>query len=128
MDELKKRTTELLSTLKSKGINQNVVAEKIGVTEAAVSAWKSGRRNVTDQSIKAFCREFNVDYIWFTTGEGEMFSDNDDDVMELIDRIMFGENEFHKNLFKALAKASEEDLKALEKWIDFCADIKKEKD
>lgn len=75
--------------------------------------------------IKSICREFNVDYIWFTTGEGEMFADSDDDAMELIDRIMVGENEFHKNLFKTFAKFDEDDLKALEKMIDKFIETKK---
>ena len=52
---------------------------------------------------KSICREFNVDYMWLTTGEGEMFIDTDDDFIERIDRIMAGEDEARKNLFKVHA-------------------------
>ena len=43
---------------------------------------ESGGRNITEQVIKSICREFNVDYIWLTTGDGEMFVDTDDDFIE----------------------------------------------
>lgn len=67
------RIEKLLLALKNSGIKQYDFAKKIGVTEAAVSAWKNGRRNITEQTLRAICREFNVDYMWLTTGEGEMF-------------------------------------------------------
>jgi transcriptional regulator with XRE-family HTH domain len=73
------RITELIAVLKSQGIKQKILAERIGVTEAAISAWRSGRRNITDQSIKAICREFNVNEEWIRTGEGEMFLFNKED-------------------------------------------------
>ena len=73
------RITELIAVLKSQGIKQKILAERIGVTEAAISTWRGGRRNITDQSIKAICREFNVNEEWIRTGEGEMFLFNKED-------------------------------------------------
>lgn len=67
------RIAELLTALKNIGVKQCDFAQKVGVTEGAVSAWKSGKRNITEQTIKAICREYNVDYMWLTTGKGEMF-------------------------------------------------------
>lgn len=114
------------------GIKQYEFAERIGVTETAVSAWKNGRRNITEQTIKAICREFNVDYIWLTTGEGEMFSENDNQALEVIDRVLSGENDFAKRVFKAFAAFDESDWKTLEKFIDMVStgkeDEKKEAD
>ena len=62
----------------------------------SVSQIENGKNNVTDANVKAICREFNVDYIWLTTGEGEMFVDSDDDFIEKIDRIMAGESDIRK--------------------------------
>ena len=80
---------------------------------------------------KAICREFNVDYMWLTTGDGEMFIDNDDDFIERIDRIMAGEDEARKNLFKFMLELSDDDIAALDrlmkKAIEF-AQNNKEKD
>ena len=79
---------------------------------------------------KAICREFGVDYIWLTTGEGEMFVDTDDDFIERIDRIMAGEDEARKNLFKFMLELSDEDIHALEHLmqsaIDFAQKNKKD--
>lgn len=125
---MNERFSILLDELKVRGVKQYAVAEALGVTETAVSAWRNGRRNLTEQTIKAICREFNVNYIWLTSGDGEMFIDTDDDIMETIDRIMLGENEFHKNLFKTFARLDEDELLALERIIDKFIEVKKEKD
>lgn len=125
---MNERFSILLDELKARGVKQYAVAEALGVTETAVSAWRNGRRNLTEQTIKAICREFNVNYMWLTSGDGEMFIDTDDDIMETIDRIMLGENEFHKNLFKTFARLDEDELLSLERIIDKFIEVKKEKD
>ena len=50
--------------------------------------------------------------------------DDNEDYQMLIDNIMCGENEFHKNLFKTFAKLDENELKTLEKIIDKFLEIK----
>lgn len=105
------RLNLLRKTLK---ISQEEFGKRLGVTGASISRLEKGERNITEQMVKSICREFNVDYIWLTTGEGEMFIDSDDDIIETIDRIMIGENEFHKNLFKTFARLNEDELLALE--------------
>lgn len=87
---------------------------RIGVTKSTISNIENGNRNATEHMIKSICREFRVDYIWLTTGDGEIFLDTDDSIIETIDRIMAGENEFHKNLFKTFAQLDENELLALE--------------
>ena len=74
--------------------------ERIGVTRGSMSNIENGNRNLTEQMTKSICREFGVDYMWLTTGEGEMFVETDDDFFERIDRIMAGENETRKNMIK----------------------------
>lgn len=128
MNEINERFSILLDELKAKGTKQYAVAEALGVTETAVSAWRNDRRNITEQTLKAICREFNVSYIWLTKGDGEMFIDSDDDIIETIDRIMIGENEFHKNLFKTFARLDDDELLALESIIDKFMEVSKEKD
>lgn len=98
---------------KALGLTLEKFGEKVGVGKTAISNIEKGNRNLTKQMTKSICREYNVDYMWLTTGEGEMFVENDDDFMERIDRIMAGENETRKNIFKALLYASDEDIEAL---------------
>lgn len=105
------------------GLTLEKFGERLGVKKNAISAIENGRNSLTDQMTKAICREFNVDYIWLTTGEGEMFIDTDDDFIERIDRIMAGEDEARKNLFKFMLELSDDDIEALnnlmQKAIEF---------
>ena len=108
------RVRELRKTL---GLTLEKFGERLGVKKNAISAIENGRNSLTDQMTKAICREFGVDYIWLTTGEGEMFVDTDDDFIERIDRIMAGEDEARKNLFKFMLELSDEDISALDRLM-----------
>ena len=113
---------------KSLGLTLEKFGEKLGVKKNAISQIETGRNSLTDQMTKAICREFSVDYIFLTTGEGEMFVDSDDDFHEKIDRIMAGESDIRKNAIKALVNASTEDIEALDHLIDLYLQAKNEKD
>lgn len=121
------RIREVRNTL---GLTLEEFGDRLGVTKVAIFNIEKGNRNLTEQMTKAICREFNVDYMWLTTGDGEMFIDNDDDFIERIDRIMAGEDEARKNLFKFMLELSDDDIVALDrlmkKAIKFTQD--KEKD
>lgn len=109
---------------KSLGLTLEKFGERIGLKKSAVSLIENGKNAVTDANVKAICREFGVDYIWLTTGDGEMFVDTDDDFIERIDRIMVGEDDARKNLFKASLEASDEDIAAFQRIIDLFASKK----
>lgn len=102
--------------------------QQLGVTKVAVYNIEKANRNVTEQMRKAICREFNVNYNWLVSGEGDMFNRTDETISDSIDRIMAGENEFHKNLFKTLATLDEKELLSLEKIIDKYLAISNETD
>lgn len=117
---------------KSLGLTLEKFGERLGVKKNAISAIENGRNSLTDQMTKAICREFSVDYIWLTTGEGEMFVDSDDDFIEKIDRIMAGESDVRKNWFKFMIDLDDEDVAAfdrlIKKAIQFLQNQDKEKD
>ena len=48
--------------------------QQLGVTKVAVYNIEKANRNVTEQMRKAICREFNVNYNWLVSGEGDMFN------------------------------------------------------
>lgn len=108
------RVKEIRKTL---GLTLEKFGERIGVTRGSMSNIENGNRNLTEQMTKSICREFSVDYMWLTTGEGEMFIDTDDDFIERIDRIMAGEDEARKNLFKFMLELSGEDIAALDRLM-----------
>lgn len=102
---------------KSLGLTTEKFGEKLGIQRSAVSKIENGRCSLTDANIKAICREFGVDYIWLTTGDGKMFVDSDDDFIEKIDRIMAGEDDARKNIFKFMIDLNDDDLAALNRLM-----------
>lgn len=98
-------------------LSQEDFGRRLGITGSGLSNLESGKRNITEQMIKSICNEFDVDYRWLTTGEGDMFVKCDDDIAKLIDRVMYGESELAKNIFKGFAQFDTDDWKNLEVLI-----------
>lgn len=103
---------------KKLGLTLEKFGEKLGVGKTAISKIEKGENNLTEQMVKSICREFSVDYIWLTTGNGEMFVDSDDDFTEKIDRIMAGEDDARKNIFKFMLTLNDDDIAALGRILD----------
>lgn len=117
------RVKEVRKTL---GLTLEKFGDRLGIKKAAVSKIEKGENSLTDANIKAICREFSVDYMWLTTGEGEMFVESDDDFFERIDRIMAGENESRKNMIKTLLYASDADIEAFDRLVDYYISLRAE--
>lgn len=115
------RVKEVRKTL---GLTLEKFGDRLGIKKAAVSKIEKGENSLTDANIKAICREFSVDYMWLTTGEGEMFVETDDDFFERIDRIMASENETRKNMVKMLLYASDEDIEAVNRLVDYYVSLR----
>ena len=111
---------------KSLNLTMEKFGERLGVSKASISNIENGNRNLTEQMTKSICREFGVDYIWLTTGDGEMFVDNDDELFEKIDRILADESDFRRDLFKSLVNASDDDILALKRLIESVSISKKD--
>lgn len=60
---------------KALGLTLDKFGEKVGVKKQTVSRIENGVNNVTDQMVLSICREFNVNYDYLINGEGEMFDD-----------------------------------------------------
>ena len=55
---------------------------RIGLTKSAVSFIESGRNGARDQTVFAICREFGINEHWLRTGEGEMFEQTRETVLD----------------------------------------------
>ena len=110
--------TALKQFRKALGLSQEEVGRRVGVTGVAISRIESGDRALTDRMALALCKEFNVDYGWLTTGQGEMFVNTDDALGGIVDSIMQGDNTLAKSIFKGFAQFSEEDWVKLRDLID----------
>ena len=112
---------------KNLGLTLEKFGEKLGVTKTTISRIEKSERSLTEQMTKSICREFNVDYIWLTTGLGEMFVSTDETFLEKIDQIMAGENEFHRDLIKLAVNLDIKELEALESMMNKFLEIKGDK-
>lgn len=56
-------------------LSLEVFGEKLGVTRAAMSNIERGQRGLTEQMARSICREYNVSYDYLMHGEGDMFND-----------------------------------------------------
>lgn len=110
--------TALKQFRKALGLSQEEVGRRVGVTGVAISRIESGDRALTDRMALALCKEFNVDYGWLTTGQGEMFVSTDDALGGIVDSIMQGDNALAKSIFKGFAQFDEDDWARLRDLID----------
>lgn len=98
---------------RSLGLSQEEFGRRLGITKSAVSRIESSSNGASGQTVKSICREFSIDYAWLTTGQGEMFVENDDQITKLIDTALAGENEFARAIFRGFAQFSAEDWQQL---------------
>lgn len=60
---------------KSLDLTLEKFGEKLGVTKTTISRIEKGINNLTEQMTISICREYNVNYDFLTYGDGEMFDD-----------------------------------------------------
>ena len=101
-------------------------SNKLGITHAALSNIENGKRNVTEQMRKSICREFRVDPIWLSTGDGDMFLNESIDLIEMLDKLLHNESKLANTLFKMFAQYSLEDWKDLERIVNKSAEYIKQ--
>ena len=67
---------------KELGLSLEKFGEKIGLRKSSLSQIENGINNLTDQTIRGICREYNVSYDYLIDGEGEMFTDLPDTILD----------------------------------------------
>lgn len=100
-------------------LSQEDFGARLGVTKTAISRLESGNRNITEQMLRAICREFGVAYQWLTEGKKPMMEDGDDAALHImVDRVMASENERVKQIFKNLGDFTEDDWRQVNAVLD----------
>lgn len=89
-------------------LNQIAFGKRVGVSGASVSKWESGDNNPSEQTIMLICREFNISYEWLTDGVEPMYIPQESSDMASLERIMTGDNEYVKSIFRELADMPDE--------------------
>lgn len=65
-------------------MTQTQFGERVGVKGNTVTGYETGLRNPTDAVIKSICREFGASETWLRTGDGEMFVESPDNVVDAV--------------------------------------------
>lgn len=76
---MKERIRELRKHL---NMTMDEFGARIGLSKAAISLIEGGRNGARDQTVFAICREFGVNEHWLRTGEGEMFEQTRETVLD----------------------------------------------
>nr|DAN85647.1 MAG TPA: helix-turn-helix domain protein [Caudoviricetes sp.] len=93
--------------------------EKLGVQKSSISKIEKDRVTLSDQMAKSICREYNVNYDYLMYGEGEMF---DDLPQTIVDELcaQYELNDFDKALvemYVSLPTGSRERIKEYMKQL-----------
>ena len=67
---------------KTLGLTLEKFGEKLGVTKVAISNIEKENRNLTEQMALAICREYNVNYDYLMAGDGEMFDNLPETILD----------------------------------------------
>lgn len=110
---------------KALGMNLRDFSEKIGVSFTSVSKIETGINNPSERTIRLICSVYNVNYRWLKDGiAADPDNPTDDDIFltavtddDLVERVMFGENEFAKSVMREFAKLGDAQWRMLEKLV-----------
>lgn len=107
------RVKEIRKTL---DLTMEKFGEKLGVGKTAISNIESGNRNLTEQMSKAICREYNVNYDYLMHGEGEMF---DDLPQTIVDELctQYELNDFDKALVEMYVSLPAESRERIKEYM-----------
>lgn len=89
---------------KTLNLSQEEFGAKIGLTRSSISKFEKGKINMSEQSLKLMCIEFNLNPVWLIEGTGEIFLRDDD-----IDRLAGKHNldEFWIKILKGIIEMSD---------------------
>lgn len=108
------------------GMTQPEFARRIGIVASAIAKHESGVNNPSEQTLKLICNEFGVNYGYLKFGHDPMFEPRESRAMESIERIMYGDNEYVKAVFRELAAMPKEWWDQAVEMLDRIAAHKKE--
>lgn len=74
--------------------------EKLGVTKTTISRIEKGINGLTDQMTKSICREYHINYDYLVYGDGEMFDNLPDTLLDELCQ-QYELDEYDKHIIKA---------------------------
>lgn len=101
---------------KALGLTQRQLGDALGIRDSAISKIEKGENALTEQNIRAICREFNVSYEWLSTGRGEMFEDLPETLLsELAQQYHLNPQDIQ--IIKAYLELTEQERTVIQKYL-----------
>ena len=97
----------------SLNLSQEKFGERINMKKNSISQIENGVNNLTDIVAKSISNEFNVDYFWLTEGEGEMFIDIPDTIIEEM-KITYNLSDFEEKILRQYLILTEDERNVLQ--------------
>lgn len=120
-ERIKKIRTENKMTLEQFG-------NKLGVGKTTIFRIENGINNITEQMRKSICREFRVNPIWLSTGKGNMFIEQPNNIKQRLENILSRNNRLTELLLEILEQYTSDDWSALEHIVTKNAEYIKQLD
>ena len=95
---------------KALGLTQVEFAEKLGMTQAGISAIESGRVKTSDRMIQILSNTFSISAEWLRTGEGEMLVEpsEDEQLAQFVGEVLAGRpDDLRRAFLVAMAQLDE---------------------
>lgn len=106
----------VLEIRKSLNLTMDKFGEKLGVQKSAISKIEKDKVNLSEQMTKSICREYNVNYDYLVNGEGEMFDDLPQTVLDEL-CVQYDCDSFDRVLIEEYLKLSADDKQVLKDFI-----------
>ena len=91
-------------------------AKRIGMTTSSISLFESGKATPSDRTILSICREFGVNEQWLRTGEGEMFEQTRETVLDQL-AVKYGLGAEHRAIVEGFLDLSPQDRDVVLKYF-----------
>ncbi|MEA4998628.1 MAG: helix-turn-helix transcriptional regulator [Candidatus Limiplasma sp.] len=97
---------------------QAAFAAHVGVTRDVVASWENGRVEPPEAVIRLICRDQGVSYEWLKEGKEPMSAPAETVLVDKLERIMSGDNEFVKVALRELINMPTEAWEHIGTFVD----------
>lgn len=119
---MNERIKLLRKTLK---LTQQEFADKLNIKRGAVANYEVGRNQPIDAVISLICKTYNVNEDWLRHGKGEMFLPVEDEVGEIVSKLVDESNPFYDLIIDIMHTFNNLDDKGQEIICNFAEDLAK---
>ena len=99
-------------------LTQTAFATRVGVTRDVIASWENGRVEPPEAVIRLLCREQGVSYAWLKHGKEPMNVPVETVLVDKLEHIMAGDNEFVKRALSELINLPTEAWEQIGQFVD----------